>query len=255
MTAFGVGADPTDVMGRRVGAYVIDTLLALIIVMAIALPAFLSAADEVNTGGRSSFCTSYNDHHSGGFCLATGDTAYVLTGPERAGLGRIFYGATIGWTLLNAIVLQGLTGGTVGKLLLGLRVVRADGQRAGIGWCALRTVLLLSVDALCFVIGLVVALSSVGHRRVGDMAASTFVVPKTYVGQPVGTLGPGPWTSGSVGFGAPPPFGEGIGRSSPSGDGPTWDPARNAYIQYDRDRSAWLQWDDTASAWKPIERA
>lgn len=257
MTAYPTASgDPTDVMGRRIGAYLIDGLLALVIVMAIAIPVFTSLADKVPTAGRSDFCNSYNDEHSGGICVAANDTAYVLTPAETGRLARTFYGAAIGWMLLNAVLLQGLAGGTIGKLLVGLRVVRSDGRRAGIGWCALRTIVLVFVDALCFIIGLVVSLSSTGHRRVGDMAASTFVVPKVYEGQPLGVPGFVGSSSTPPGYAAPPTFSGGIGGSGggpPTSEGPTWDPARGAYIQYDRAQSAWLQWDDDMKAWNPID--
>lgn len=42
-------------------------------------------------------------------------------------------------------VLTALTGLTVGKRLLRIRVVRTSGQRIGLGWAAVRTVLLITV--------------------------------------------------------------------------------------------------------------
>jgi uncharacterized RDD family membrane protein YckC len=53
------------------------------------------------------------------------------------------------WTLLvfaaHDYVLTALTGCTVGKLLLRIRVVRLDGRPVGPGWGLLRTLLLLTV--------------------------------------------------------------------------------------------------------------
>jgi uncharacterized RDD family membrane protein YckC len=53
------------------------------------------------------------------------------------------------WTLLvfaaQDYVLTALTGCTVGKLLLRIRVVRLDGRPVGPGWGLLRTLLLLTV--------------------------------------------------------------------------------------------------------------
>ena len=42
-------------------------------------------------------------------------------------------------------LLTALTGFTVGKRLIGLRVVRLDGRPVGFGWALVRTVLLLAV--------------------------------------------------------------------------------------------------------------
>lgn len=240
--------DPTDVMGRRIVAYIIDTLIAIVIIVVV----FSSALHGVRGSDRSGFCNTYKNENSGGVCVSSGDTAYVVTPSKMDSLVRSSWGATIGWTLLNAVLLQGLTGGTVGKLLLGLRVVRDDGRRAGIGWCALRTVVLLLVDSLCFIIGLVVALSTNGHRRLGDMAASTLVVPKEYEGHSFAVPGlTGPPATLGGGYGAPMASAPG----PTAGEGPTWDPARNAYIQYDRTRSAWVQWDDATTTWNPIDQA
>ena len=240
-------ADPTDVMGRRIGAYAIDFLIGIVIIFAVALPVFFAEVDRVSTT-RTDYCTTYNNEHSGGFCVYSSGTAYTLTSSKLADLSRSFYGAFIGWTLLNAALLQGITGGTVGKLLLGLRVVRSDGRSAGIGRCIVRTIPLLLIDSLCFIVGLVLALSTKGHRRIGDMLASTLVVPKEYVGQPIVVPGLGPaWHPDTY---QPPPT---AAPPQAPGDGPTWDPARNAYIQYDRSQSAWVQWDDQSKQWMPID--
>ncbi len=245
-------ADPTNVMGQRIGAYAIDTLVATLVVIAVGLPVFFAQVDRVSTN-RNDYCKSYKNQHSGGFCVISDDTAYTMTSAKVGKLSQAFYGAVIGWTLLNAALLQGITGGTIGKLLLGLRVVRRDGGRAGIGRCLVRTILLIVVDSLCFIIGLVLSLSTSGHRRVGDMVASTFVVRKedeakrVGVGDAVGVAGP--WAPADT-YQPPPSSG-----AQTDGDGPTWDPARIAYIQFDRSRSAWVQWDDRAKEWKPIDRA
>ena len=53
------------------------------------------------------------------------------------------------WTLLifaaQDCVFTALTGFTIGKLILRIRVVRLDGRRIGPGWALVRTVLLLTV--------------------------------------------------------------------------------------------------------------
>ena len=53
------------------------------------------------------------------------------------------------WTIVvfavEVYVLTALTGFTVGKRLIGIRVVRLDGRPVGLWWSLLRTVLLLAV--------------------------------------------------------------------------------------------------------------
>ena len=53
------------------------------------------------------------------------------------------------WTLAvfaaQDIVLTGLTGITVGKRLLRMRVIRLDGRMVGLGWALVRTLLMLTI--------------------------------------------------------------------------------------------------------------
>jgi len=59
------------------------------------------------------------------------------------------YFATLYWTLLvfglEVWLLTAISGLTVGKRLLGIRTIRTNGGRVGLGWALLRTVLLLFV--------------------------------------------------------------------------------------------------------------
>jgi uncharacterized RDD family membrane protein YckC len=52
---------------------------------------------------------------------------------------------TIGIFAAEIWVLTALTGFTVGKRLLGIRVARLDGKPVGFGWALVRTLLLLTV--------------------------------------------------------------------------------------------------------------
>jgi uncharacterized RDD family membrane protein YckC len=88
------------------------------------------------------------------------------SGPRSvAGMGRRFGALFIDWILCTLIatallhsqywtiavfaaevyILTVLTGTTVGKRLLGLRVARLDGKPTGAGWTLVRTLLLLAV--------------------------------------------------------------------------------------------------------------
>jgi uncharacterized RDD family membrane protein YckC len=82
-----------------------------------------------------------------------------------AGVGRRFGALVIDWLLCELIALALLgdnywtilifavevylltatTGFTIGKRIVGIRVVRLDGKPVGLAWAALRTVLLLAV--------------------------------------------------------------------------------------------------------------
>jgi uncharacterized RDD family membrane protein YckC len=111
------------------------------------------------------------------------------TGPRSvAGIGRRLGALVIDWLLCTAIalaafrsqywtiaifaaevwVLTALTGFTVGKRLLGMRVVRLDGKPVGFIWSFVRTILLLAViPAVIFDADL---------RGLHDKAANTIVI-------------------------------------------------------------------------------
>ena len=76
-------------------------------------------------------------------------------------------------------LLEGFTGRTLGKLILGVKVVRADGKVPGLGKAILRTLLRL-VEVNPFLAGGlmagIVALVSKKKQRLGDMVADTYVV-------------------------------------------------------------------------------
>jgi uncharacterized RDD family membrane protein YckC len=82
-----------------------------------------------------------------------------------------YYAALYGTLALFAVetwLLTAISGLTVGKRLLGIRVVRTDGSRPGFGWAALRTVLLLFVVPAL--------LSDRDLRGMHDRASDTIVV-------------------------------------------------------------------------------
>ena len=204
---------PTDVMGRRIGAYAIDLAIAFVIffVMFFVLassPTFRTAADA------TAFCDSVNDD-SDIVCTASGTTAYVVDSTE---INAIML-AEAGFFLVNFVLLTGLTGFSLGKVMVGLRVVHQQtGQRCGVVRALLRTILLVVPD-IFGAVGVIVAASSTDHRRVGDMAASTLVVHKRALGQPLArpAYAPSIYTPGGYSTGAPmPPAGYGYpGQQSP----------------------------------------
>jgi len=69
---------------------------------------------------------------------------------------------------VEVYLLTAISGLTVGKRLLGLRVIRTNGGRPGFKWAAVRTVLLLFVIPAC--------LTDHDMRGLHDRAADTIVV-------------------------------------------------------------------------------
>ena len=168
----GYGGDPTAVMGRRYLAYIIDAILAGVIVAIVAGSLFFGSSHTISTGGDPNYCDSVS---SSQMCIKVNDNE-VRVISRGSFIGGVYGTAAVVW-LLNMVLLEGLVGGTVGKLACGIRVVKHDGSVCGMGRALLRNVLLI-VDAACFaIIGIVTSATTKGHRRVGDMAASTLVVP------------------------------------------------------------------------------
>ncbi len=202
------GRDMTAVMGRRTLAWVID----LAIFFGILIAVFSSFAEyvDVPSGVGSDACNilQHQDADAASSCFVVQDRAYIMTSTESGTQTLISLGY-----LAFFIVLQGLAGGSPGKLLTGLRVVDERGQRAGIGRSLVRTLLWVVDGAPWFLplVGFIVGLTSTGHRRVGDMAAKTYVVSRKDVGTPVQTsatilpLGQQPWGAPPTSAPTPPP--------------------------------------------------
>jgi uncharacterized RDD family membrane protein YckC len=269
MTALGGAiSDPTKVTGARIGAYLVDVVIGT--AATFLLLGLFGGSTWTTYEGRFdpvSVCEVVNGASAGGrnplpaevegatACIAWGDTAYLFTDEQAARLQAV---TTLGWAIFgvaNLVVLPTFAGGSLGKLLFGLRIVTGDGRRAGIGRNLLRWVVLF-VDAFCCgIVGLVAMRSSRGHRRLGDMAAGTFVVHRSWEGRPLQIPGLitvrsshefGGW--GPAPVQAPPGLGEGGGI-----DAPVWDPSRSAYVRYDQTSGVWFQWDDAQQAWVPAQ--
>ncbi len=77
------------------------------------------------------------------------------------------------------MLLEGYLGQTLGKMLLGIKVVREDtGGVPGLGPAALRTVLRIIDGLFFYLVAYVSVLASEKNRRLGDMVANTLVVRK-----------------------------------------------------------------------------
>ena len=114
--------DPTAVMVRRIVAFGIDVILttAVIAIAFVSLarstevPSYLhNACDIARIGSKVSNC------------VQIGNTIYTLEGSDVATVWLAGLAVSVG----NLVLLQGATGGTVGKHTLALRVVDAHGAR------------------------------------------------------------------------------------------------------------------------------
>jgi uncharacterized RDD family membrane protein YckC len=263
--------DPTKVMGRRVGAFIIDLIIGLALLAGVSRATVEGVVfEDVNLcANEDAAQLSENEFESctisdNRFAVFSNDETLVINLDDTwwVDLAALIYG------LMVLVGIQGLTGATPGKAVVGIRTVNAAGQKPGIGRALVRWVLWI-VDWFPYcclpLVGGIAALSSKGHKRVGDMVAKTYVIdrgsrgrPVTYPGQPGGVM---EWTPqggaapASAIPGAPPMPGA-VATAAPPTPGasePTWDPQRNQYVQYDQATGRWLAHDDQTNEWKPIE--
>jgi uncharacterized RDD family membrane protein YckC len=168
--------DPTAVVARRGGAWFIDGVLCA---LAGAIPALLLAdAFELNRSANGFDV----ERHGDDVALFVRDTVVVLTTSELA----ITVGAFAAAVLLLLVVLPGRRGWSPGYLAADVRLVRRDGERAGIVRALVRTVLWV-VDILPGIplVAYGSARMTERHQRVGDLVARTYVVDKRAVGRPI----------------------------------------------------------------------
>ncbi len=298
-----VASDPTDVVGRRIGAWFIDVAILAVVSFAllVALGGIktIGAAEAQAKYGSSDICRylqrtnprTYTDQSNGQGCFGTlqspGSTsrARMVWVDHPNGENRLVYLDTAGLIalaliVLMTVVLEGLTGATPGKAMLGLRTLRSRGEVPGIGGGFLRMLgSIVDYILLIPIVGGIVMVSSRRHQRVGDLSAKTFVVEKAWAGRQipgagptVGAPPPGPATPPPPTVGAPPPGPATpppptVGApppSTPAGAAPApvvtpsdprqprWDPARGTYIVWDDASRQWLQYDRAQSTWRPI---
>ena len=76
-------------------------------------------------------------------------------------------------------MMEGYLGQTLGKMLLGIKVVRENtGGVPGLKAAAIRTVLRIVDGFFSYLVAFVAVLASRKNQRLGDMAAHTLVVRK-----------------------------------------------------------------------------
>ena len=108
----------------------------------------------------------------------------VAVGPLLANAVTIAL-AALTWTCLLALlgiayypVMEVLLGGTVGKLVLGLKVVKENGAPVDWGASIIRTLLRIVDGLFVYLVAAIVVWTSPTKQRLGDRVAKTLVVKK-----------------------------------------------------------------------------
>ena len=142
-----VPAAASEVIGRRVGAGLLDIAVLAVVFVVMGLLFGDSRAEN----GQA----SVNLHGAAAVAFFVVALAYYF-------------------------VAEMLTGATVGKRALRLRVVGPDGGSPGAGRVAVRTLLrIIDVLPALYLVGFITVLATGSSRRLGDLAAGTEVVSDT----------------------------------------------------------------------------
>jgi len=174
--------DATSVLGRRYGAFLIDAAISLIVFGAVffatatthTVPEMLQVPGCHLSASDSSMVECDNRA-----VVTVNDTVYEAEGGP-------YILVCIGFTLLYFALMEGLVGATLGKLMTGLRVVTPEGEKPRFGRALVRwAVFAVDGPLSLFICGVVTSSVSAGHRRLGDMAAGTYVIGKADTGRPV----------------------------------------------------------------------
>ena len=225
-TGYAPPSDPTAVFGRRVFAWIIDAVIAVVI-MIIAFVALAESQDVGSSAIAAEICDLVNDTEDSSICIEAGSTVILAEGGD---VGTIILVVLI-YFFATQVVLAAITGGSLGKLMVGLRVVDKNTfAKAGFGKQILRWILWIADGFGYFpfviwppLVGGIVGLSSTGHRRIGDMAAGTLVVDRKMVDRPVPIPGandlPAVAAPGSV-YASEPPTTPPMATAPPMGTAP-----------------------------------
>ena len=145
------GGDPTDVVGSRVGQYILDGLLS-------SVPTFVLLFIVLGIAGAS----------------ADPNAALTIIG---IGYVFVFLVALASAFVVHAYWPSTHQGQTPAMGWLNLRIVREeDGGVPSLGQCVVRWLLFIVDGLVAGLVGLIVMSTSERHQRVGDMAAKTLVV-------------------------------------------------------------------------------
>lgn len=136
----------TDVVGKRIGAAIIDTIIGWVLLFLVTA-VLGSAGAAVGEGG--------------------GGGAIVLS----------FFVLPFVVFVAYFLLLEGLWDGyTVGKKVLGIKVVKEDGSECDYGASVIRNLLEMVDGLFSYIVGLALILTSDMNQRLGDRVAGTVVV-------------------------------------------------------------------------------
>jgi uncharacterized RDD family membrane protein YckC len=163
----GPGVPPLASMGRRLGARLIDGVLFSVVYAVLLAPKFTDLFDAL--GNCDSASSTYDT------CVSN------ATSDFQSGVFPVA-GLFLGFLLLYEVLMIAFVGATLGKLAVGIRVLKVDdGQKAGIGGGFIRWIIPTVGAFVCGIGQLIVYLSPFwdkAGRKQGwhDKAASTVVV-------------------------------------------------------------------------------
>ena len=146
-------------------------------------PPFVGTHEDVHVTGRRILATVVDGLIFGGLyavmVILFGSISSVGSADwngSMPALPTLLYGVIIA---LYYILLEGYLGQTVGKMLLGIKVVREDnGEVPGLGGATIRTLLRIVDGISSYLVAFITVLISGKNQRFGDMAAHTLVVRK-----------------------------------------------------------------------------
>jgi uncharacterized RDD family membrane protein YckC len=174
--------DPTAVLGRRYGAFLIDAAVCLVVFFLLFFP-FATERTRAETlrlpGCHLAATNSSRVECNNRFVLQLNDKVYEANAGAFIALAVLF-------TFLYFAVAEGFLGGTLGKFMTGIRVVSPSGDRIGLPRSMARwAVFAVDGPLSLFFCGIITSSVSRGHRRLGDMGANTYVVGRADAGTPV----------------------------------------------------------------------
>lgn len=106
-------------------------------------------------------------------------TTSVEGGQVGASLSGVAALASFVLVFAYYILLEGFLGQTIGKMLLGIKVVKEDtGEVPGLGAATIRTLLRIIDSLFFYLVAFIAVLASQQNKRLGDMVAHTLVVRK-----------------------------------------------------------------------------
>jgi uncharacterized RDD family membrane protein YckC len=276
VTAATAPPDPTAVLGRRIIAHIIDTV---VYAAAFLIPAGLFVESRDFAPGES--IDRVGQAANGDLLGYSGSTVYTLSESDW----MLALGIAAGVFFLSTVLVQGLTGRTLGKFVTGIRTVNADGNRPGILRALVRSLSWIIDGIPSFavpIVGGILALVTTGRRRLGDLLGGTYVVHRRFAGTPIlhpeetagdaaADTAPDEETedapavtddhaASEAAWVEPEPEPEPEPADTPAERGdnpsePTWDADRKAYISYDPRRGGWLQHDTETGEWGPISES